>query len=173
MSLPKSTFKWKNYTITSTWIKSISLESFSPITQIYGICFNDRGKILVCRELDKSWQLPGGTPEPSESPEETLRRELLEEVNVKVKNIKPLGVQKVEFPGNPNKDEGEVFYQARYVCQLDKLLPLTPDSATGETWERKFVPADQIVEYIKWGDVGEAMFKDAIEKFKSLTAATS
>lgn len=145
-----------------SWIETDSVERFKPITQVYGICFNKKGEILICREeTDNKWQLPGGKPEIGESVENTLSRELLEEVDIKVRNIKVLGVQRVEFPDNPNKQEGSVFYQVRCICEVEEILPQSPDPASGKTWERKFVPADKITEYIKWGEVGEVMFKDA------------
>jgi len=162
MKYPQSSYTFNGQEITLAWIRTNSLSDLYPITQIYGICFNDQGEILVCREkADGKWQIPGGHPEAGETSEITLVRELEEEVDVKVKNAKVLGVQKVNYPNNPDKTEGEEFFQARLICDLDELLPPTPDPATGNTWERVFVSADKIAEYIKWGSVGEAMFKDA------------
>ena len=164
---PRSSYIFNGHKVTMSWIETDSIERFRPVTQVYGICFNERGEILICRETGEGkWQLPGGKPEIGESIEKTLTREVLEEVDIKVKNVKILGVQKVEFPNNPNKDEGEVFYQARCVCEIDELLPQTPDPASGKTWERKFVPADKISEYIQWGEIGYAMFKDAVGIWK-------
>lgn len=155
-----------NQTVTLTWIKSINLTDYNPITQVYGIIFNEKGEILVCREKpEDKWQIPGGHPEKGETSDQTLVRELKEEVDVTIKEVVPLGVQKVEFPDNPNKKEGDLFYQVRYIAILDKLLPQTPDPANGNTWERKFVPVSKITEYIKWGNVGEEMLKDAITLF--------
>ncbi len=140
-----------------------SLEGIQPITQVYGICFNDKGEILVCREgHEGKWQIPGGHPENKETAEETLLRELQEEADVKVKNIKVIGTQKVNYPNNPNAEEGEEFHQVRMYCEVDELMPQTLDPATGNTWERMFVASDKITEYVKWGSVGDAMFNDAI-----------
>lgn len=95
-----------------------------------------------------------------------MRRELLEEVDVKAGVIYPLGAQKTEIPNNPNKDEGDLFYQLRCVVELGELLPQTPDPDRGNVWERMFVPPDKITEYIKWGETGNAMFEDAIALWK-------
>ncbi|MEK7526203.1 MAG: NUDIX hydrolase [Patescibacteria group bacterium] len=162
---PTSTFEWEGKQINVIWIRTDSLEEFSPITQVYGICFNDKDEILICRRnKEDGWQIPGGHPEKGETIEETLKRELLEEVDVKSKKIKILGVQKV-YP----KDELEKFsYQLRCVCEVDKLLPQTPDPDNGDTWERKFIPAQEAVNYIKWGLTGDIMFKDAISLWKSI-----
>lgn len=43
---------------------------------------NDRGQVLVVREGDGAWTLPGGGAEHGETAEETLKRELLEEANI-------------------------------------------------------------------------------------------
>ena len=167
MEYPTDKYARDGQEITGWWIRSDSLEGFSPITQVYGICFDEKGGILICRQSqERKWQIPGGHPESDESPEVTLVRELEEETDVKVNNAKVLGVQKVNYPNNPDKYEGEVFYQARLICELDELLPQTPDPDNGNVWERIFVPADKITEYVKWGEGGAAMFKDAVELWK-------
>ena len=169
MKYPSSSYNFNGITVTNTWIKTESLEQYKPVTQVYGIIFNDKGEILVCREKPEDrWQIPGGSPENTESSLETLQRELKEEVDVKVKSATPLGVQKVEMPGNPNKEVGELFYQVRYVALLDKLEEQTPDPDRGNVWERIFVPAKEIKNYIKWGVSGDVMFDDATEAYKNL-----
>ena len=163
MNCPKSSYTFSGIEVTMTWIKDDDLSKYSPVTQVYGIVFNDKGEILVARETPEGkWQLPGGKPEENETVEETVKRELLEEVDVKARKIYPLGAQKTEMLNNPNKDEGDLFYQLRCVVELDKLLPQTPDPDRGNVWERMFVPANKIAEHIKWGETGNAMFKDAI-----------
>ena len=164
MKNPTSTFEWKGVAVTNTWIKASEIEKYSPVTQVYGIIFNDKNKILICRESsDGKWIIPGGHPEEGESFEETLKREVLEEVDVEVADIKPLGVFKVEFSDKPNK----FIYQSRFVAKLKNLHPQTPDPANDNTWERRFVSAEDINEYVKWGETGEAMFKDAIGLYQT------
>lgn len=165
---PQSSYVFNGTTISLTWLRLDELTpEYKPITQVYGICFNDRGEILVGRErpTDK-WQIPGGKPETSESPEQALARELIEEVSVKVKNYHLLGAQLVEFPNNPNKTEGDMFYQVRYICDIEELLPQVPDPDRGNLWERIFIPAEKITEYVKWGDLGALMFQQATELWK-------
>src|SRR5258708_27034483 len=120
MKQVQSSYVFNGQTITMTWVEKDSVENLNPITQVYGICFNEKGEILVCRESkDAKWQLPGGHPENKETVEETLKRELIEEADVKVKNFRVLGYQKVEYPNNPNKEEGDEFYQVRCICEVD------------------------------------------------------
>lgn len=164
MTYPTSSYKFKRHVVDMTWVRDNDLEKYKPITQVYGVVFNEKSQILICRESsDGKWQIPGGKPERGESLELALRRELKEEVDIIVGRILPLGVQRVEFPDNPNQEEGEKFYQVRLICEFDNLLPQTPDPASGNVWERMFVPVENVTEYIKWGSIGEAMFKNAVE----------
>ena len=167
MNYPKSSYIFNGIEVTMTWILDSDLDKYTPVTQIYGIIFNDKGEILVSRETpDSKWQISGGKPEKGETNEEAVRRELLEEVDVKAGTVYSLGAQRTEIPNNPNKNEGDLFYQLRYVVELGELLPQTPDPDRGNVWERMFVPAEKITEYIKWGEVGNAMFDDAIKLWK-------
>lgn len=160
MKYPQNEINYKGTRILNTWINTREVEKYKPITQVYGLIFNSGGEILICREKEiGEWQIPGGHPEEEESIFQTLERELLEEVDVKVKNIIPLGTQKVSFPDNPEKP---AFYQVRCIATLDNLLPQTPDPASGNTWQRMFVPYEEVTNYVKWGITGNAMFEDAV-----------
>jgi len=164
-----SSYNFNGITVTNTWINSKKINDFKPITQVYGIIFNRVGEILICREKPKDkWQIPGGSPENAETAVETLERELEEEVSVKIRSITPIGVQKVEMPGNSNKEVGDIFYQARFVALLDKTKKQTPDPDRKNVWERIFVPPTKIKKYVKWGIAGNAMFDDAIDCFRKI-----
>ena len=153
--------------IIFTWMKDDDPSHFKPITQVYGICFNRNNDILIIKKPgDNPWKIPGGRPEKGESMLETLERELDEEASVTVKNCIPLGVFKVEHPYNKNKVEGKLFYQVRFVCEIDEVAPLTVDPDNGLLHERKFVPMEEITEWVQWGQAGDDMFRDAVEEWK-------
>lgn len=164
MSYPTSKLTYDNKKYFITWIRDDDISKYKPVGQVYGIVFNEKGEILIARLGSKdSWVIPGGTPEKGETIEQTLQRELLEEADVKVKNILPLGTQKVEA------EDASITHQIRCIALIDKLLPQTidPDPTKNIVWERRFVPAKDITQYIKWGEVGKAMFKDAVELYKT------
>ena len=171
MNYPRHIFTSDKGKFLFTWIRDNDLEKYSPVSQVYGIVFNAKGEILIARKKPEGgWGISGGTPEAGESVEETLRRELKEEVDVSVSKIIPLGAQKVVLFGD---DEGKsTLYQLRYIALLKELLPQTPDPDSGFIWERQFVPAKDISDYVKWGDSGDAMFEDAIHLFKELFSTT-
>ncbi len=162
MNYPTDILDWKGKKFRLTWIRTDSLNGFTPVTQVYGICFNGNKEILISRQKGReSWAISGGTPEANETIEETLEREMVEEIDVKIKNIKILGVQKVE----PLEEPSQVKYQVRCICEVDELLPQTPDPDGGKIWERKFVPAKDVTRYVKWGKLGKIMFDEAIKLY--------
>lgn len=50
MSYPKSSYTFNGIEVTMTWMKDDDLSKYSPVRQIYGVVFNDKGEILVARE---------------------------------------------------------------------------------------------------------------------------
>ena len=138
---------------TYRWIRTNLAAGYEPITQVYGICFDRHHKILICKKPLEPWSLPGGKPIPGETMVETLKRELLEEVDATVEAVRLLGFQEID---------GE-YYQARCIANITELLPQTLDPDTGLQFERKMVSLGEIGKYINWGDRGKVMFEQAVE----------
>ncbi|MGI5841060.1 MAG: NUDIX hydrolase [Patescibacteria group bacterium] len=155
---------WNGQKVTFTWISTVAIEKYQPIRNVVGVCLNGNQEVLICRETkEEVWKLPGGRPENNETPIETLERELMEEVDIKVNNIKAIGTQRVDFPDNPKQSEGDLFYQVRYFCKIEKILPQTTDPDTGILYERKFIPITELNNYLKWGKIGEAIVAKVLE----------
>ena len=58
---------------------------------VYAVLRDSKGRILVMKRREpKVWEFPGGGVEWGESPEKAVRREVLEETGLKIKNIKLL-----------------------------------------------------------------------------------
>lgn len=156
-----------------TWIDVLDrseMNRYQPCTQVYAVCFNTHDEILVIDESGKGpWKIPGGTPEAGETPEQTLARELLEEADVALAEMLPIGVQRVEA-FFPDKNHPNVYYQWRFTGRIVKILPQTPDPATGNINARKFIPLNEINDVVKWGDPGKAMFRAAIITLEKIRA---
>ena len=155
---------YKDIPYQVSWIKSnqIDKDNISPIKQVYALVIDSKTNILICREdANSPWQLPGGKPEANESIKETVDRELLEEVDVTVQTIVDLGYNEIT-----NLQTNEKYYQLRFIAYLDKELEQTPDPDKNFIWERKWIPLEQVKDYIKWGNAGNGMFDDAVNLLK-------
>ena len=140
------------------WHKSSNFLSLKPITQIYGVCFDNKGNILIIRTPNGNWNIPGGTPENNEIPEQTLKRELKEEVDVTIGKNAMIGYYEVV-------SDKSTIYQLRFAALLNEKKPLTIDPALGAVNERKFVSLDEFFRYVEIKDY-EPMLNEAISWFK-------
>lgn len=165
MTYPQNTYLFDGQEYLNTWIRDDDVDKYVPITQVYGVVFNENREILVCRQTGKhNWHLPGGHIKEGETYVEALQRELLEEADVEVVGIRPIGVQQVTIPDNLNF---EPVYQLRCIATVDTLLPQTIDPDSKTQWERTFVLATDIKKFIRWGISGDAMLDDAVENMKN------
>lgn len=86
---------------------------------------NSSGAILLQERTDfRQWALPGGAPEIGESIEENLRREIFEELNVRIKSFIPIG-----FSSNP---EFETITYPNGDCIHNYSLILLSTEWTGD-----------------------------------------
>ncbi len=112
-------------------------------TQVYCYIFNDNNELLIVKnEENNNWTIPGGHPEKNEEKLDTLKREVLEEACVTVKDIKYLGAVEVV-------ENNEIYYQLRYTAKTKEILPFKQE---WEISERLFVNLNDLDKYIKWAN---------------------
>lgn len=124
--------------------------------QIYGVCFYNNQLVVVLNGKANTWSLVGGHPEEGESYEQTLRREIEEEANMKLLKWLPVGVQEVK------SQEGHLFNQLRAVCLVEPIGDFVSDPAETIT-EVKLIDPQDYKEYFDWGEIGERIIKRALE----------
>jgi len=140
------------------WNKTTNYLSLKPITQVYGVCFDNGGNILIIRHSTGNWNIPGGKPENNETPEQALKRELDEEADVTIGKNTMIGYYEVI-------SDKPTIYQLRFAALLDKKKPSTIDPDSGAVKERKFVLFDEFFNYVKIEDY-RLMIDEAISWFK-------
>ena len=102
------------------------------------------GRLLLLEDRWGRWGLPSGFVEKGETPEETLRREVLEELGVECAVVEPDGVE-VDWAG----PEGAVFVLMHYTASL-----ATHDFAPNEEVVRlAWVAAHEVGHYNVWPNV--------------------
>lgn len=151
ISLKNSSFTYKDvfYSVIfeSLLEKNIPDKKWSQVyvvgkiqNQIPIVKYNKKGVV--------SFNLPGGGVESGENAEETLRREILEELNMKVLDFSPLGYQVNTTP------EGEKFYQLRFFANLEKVGEFEKDIG-GSVVGYKLENIKKLNSRINWGEVGD------------------
>ncbi len=101
------------------------------------LVYNDKNEILMQLRSDfNSWDFPGGTLELNESIEEAARRELKEETNLEMDDIKILDIFSGEktYRKYPNGDE---LYVVSVLCEIRKYhgtLKINDDESKKLEW---------------------------------------
>jgi 8-oxo-dGTP pyrophosphatase MutT (NUDIX family) len=131
-----------------------------PVTQVYGFCFDNDGRVLVIADHARMlYELPGGKPELGETNEETLRREVTEEAQTHLGDINFIGYQMVE--GDDYLKDSQPYAQVRAIARIKEVLPAAPDPATGLTFRRFLCPARSALALLGWDGPSAAMQVDA------------
>ncbi len=111
---------------------------------------NEEGCVLLIK-MPHGWNLPGGTPESHDIGwEATLRREFLEEADITLRDVVPLGYQEVR------SDDAEPYAQLRVAARVDVWREPTPDPDSGLIYPRVWVPLGQAADLLAWGEPGRA-----------------
>ncbi|MGD1995575.1 MAG: NUDIX hydrolase [Anaerolineae bacterium] len=101
---------------------------------VVGVAFNQEGKILLVEHVFRSrysWGLPGGWVRRRERPQDALRRELQEEVGLRVKVGPPV---LIELDGPPD------HLETAFLCEVEGEV----DRLSGEILATRWVSPDPL-----------------------------
>ena len=140
------------------------IESFEELGNrtvhgVHAFCFVGDELVIVYSEMKGYWTPPGGGVEPSETAEEAIVREVLEETNMRVLKQRVIGYQEVSEPHR-------LAVQVRAVCIVEPVGPFVADadSSDGEgVTEIKLIDPTNIKEYFDWGEIGDHLLQRALE----------
>ncbi len=135
----------QNKNIEFEWVDNTGFSKLNNITQICGIIFNSNKEIMIIN-TSGNWALPGGTPEKKETPKQTLKREALEEADIEIEKIIPIGYQIFNIPKKNIKGS-----QLRFVAKIKKIFPQTIDPSNNKMPKRKFISTKEFLKYLHWG----------------------
>ena len=151
----KSSFIYEGNQILIDWFDVDNKDEIPdlPWQQIY-VIGDVGGKVPLVYYAHSRENLPGGHTEPGETLEQTLCREVQEELNMRVIEWRPIGYQVLTNP------DGKVDYQFRAVAKLEKLGEFMGDVG-GSVIGYRLVDIDEVNQRIGYGDVGERMIDRA------------
>lgn len=102
---------------------------------VLGLAINDKGEFLLTQRHEPHdpavhglWQLPGGGMEFGESPEQTLAREMQEELGVSARILSPLPIAKTSV--RAGTDFGFHVTLLTYLISIDSQTPKIADEET-------------------------------------------
>jgi 8-oxo-dGTP pyrophosphatase MutT (NUDIX family) len=123
----------------------------SPINVVTALIEGADGRLLVVRKQGtQRFMLPGGKPEPGETPTQALARELAEELGCRLVEARAFGVFEAQAANEPGRRvrghvhrvwiEGEVFPSAE-IAELAWISPAAPHLPLAPLLEHHILPA--------------------------------
>jgi len=164
MITAQESIDYKGRTIKMHWYESFDFPKGIPVSQASILCLDQAHEVLLIKNQNGRYNLPGGHPEAGEKPGEVVIRELNEEAYTVAKNINLLGYIEVFDPANTGR-EGTHYLQLRYAGQLEKLEPFKGEF---ETVSREFASFEELQNFLPWikNSIGKVTLK-SLEKYRN------
>ncbi|MFK0292544.1 NUDIX hydrolase [Streptomyces sp. NPDC090442] len=131
------------------------------VRQAWGWLFVPDGRVvLVIDPGNRLPALPGGRVERTDaSPEETLRREAVEEARVTIDE--PLRLGWVHDTTGTADGGADSYARLRLTARVTAVAPVAEDPATGRTFARLLVTPEQAAALLGWGEEGHRQARRA------------
>lgn len=145
----RDSFIYEGRTVNVEWFDVDSVDKLPDVKwqQVYAIGELD-GLVPLVVDKNGKVNLPGGHVDLGETVEQTMRREIEEEMNCGVANWRLLGYQKLSSASS------EPVYQVRVFAKLERIGEFIDDPG-GSIVGYKLIPLNQLNQEIGYGKVGE------------------
>lgn len=141
------TVQWGKHIVSLEWEPGGEFPAKDLVTSVHGICKLE-DKILLVRNKDRRFHIPGGHLESGEEPVRALLREIYEEGYVRGDVVRLVGRIRVDHTNNPNWNPTGPYpligYQLFYQVEVTEVLPFR---AEYESVERIFVRMNELHQY--------------------------
>jgi ADP-ribose pyrophosphatase YjhB (NUDIX family) len=128
-------------------VASAARRAVRPAARANAFCVTADGEVVLISSDAARWGWPGGRPEPGESWQQTLEREILEEACARVTDARLLGF--VRGRCADGREKGLVLVRSIWRADVT-LLPWRPEH---EIPFRRTVPASELARYL-WTEPG-------------------
>lgn len=129
--------------------------------QAQAVCFTKTGELVIFETKNGKTGLPGGHIEQGERPEETLEREIYEEVACKMLDFGPT----CYFREYQKGKEQDFRYALRYWALVEPLDEEVNDPCD-EGRKRRLIEKDELINTLKWGKSAEILLSLAEREMK-------
>lgn len=148
-----TSFEYNNATYNVDWYDLQSTGVLPEIEwhQVYAVG-NYRSQVPVVHYPNARDNLPGGEVDPGETVEQTLYREIQEELNMNILSWYPVGYQVVTHP------DGSITNELRVYAAMEKIGEFVNDSG-GHIIGHSLVPIESLNDSIQYGVVGERLIE--------------
>lgn len=145
----KETKQTETGSITYTWHPKEIIDGV-PAWQIYVFCILPDNKIVLVRDSGETrFTPPGGRIDPGEDPLTAAKREVLEEAQIELSDLKLLGSLEIENPSDPDEIQKH-HLQVRYIAHIESMPDFVPNKDGWETEERIVVDVNDLPANVSW-----------------------
>lgn len=125
------------------------------ISGVHAYCFYKDKLVIVYDESKSRWTPPGGRVEKEETAGDAVKREVQEEINMKVLKQRFIGIQDIsEFE--------TMVSQTRSVCIVEPYGDFIKDTDEDIT-EIKLIDPKDYKQYFDWGEIGDRLMERALQ----------
>jgi 8-oxo-dGTP pyrophosphatase MutT (NUDIX family) len=143
-----------------TTLLTSSMPPQDHVSAAHCLGFDEKGAFLLTKHVDRQWTIPGGHREPHETPEEAMRREVMEEAAAVVADPVLLAIDRIQLMRGPVDPRYPVpSFQVFFVARVVELNPLVPNL---ECTESRLFSVDEARQLPGWMSDNQHLFDAAL-----------